>query len=113
MRARLDGRERRKLFIEAEAHHGDLLVATCKAIYITVDPAQFRGRPRPSLSHYGRVPFRDAGESARVSGGRGRRRADHRRVHQPVARVGRTRPGRAGERATPSSPPVSATHCAP
>src|SRR2546423_940573 len=32
MRARLTGRERRKLFIEAEAHHGDQLVATCKAI---------------------------------------------------------------------------------
>src|SRR3954470_95000 len=32
MRARLVGRERRKLFIEAEAHHGEHLVATCKAI---------------------------------------------------------------------------------
>ena len=45
MRARLTGRERRKLFIEAEAHHGDQLVATCKAIYITVDPTLFAGAP--------------------------------------------------------------------
>jgi acyl-coenzyme A thioesterase PaaI-like protein len=47
MRARLAGRERRKLFIEAEAHHGDELVATCKAIYITVDPTRFAGAPDP------------------------------------------------------------------
>jgi acyl-coenzyme A thioesterase PaaI-like protein len=47
MRARLQGRERRKLFIEAEAHHGDELVATCKAIYITVDPTRFAGAPDP------------------------------------------------------------------
>jgi acyl-coenzyme A thioesterase PaaI-like protein len=47
MRARLVGRERRKLFIEAEAHHGEQLVATCKAIYITVDPAAFAGAPDP------------------------------------------------------------------
>ena len=47
MRARLRGRERRKLFIEAEAHHGDELVATCKAIYITVDPTRFAGAPDP------------------------------------------------------------------
>src|SRR5205085_6893527 len=36
MRARLDGRERRKLFISAEARHGDTVVATCRAIYVTV-----------------------------------------------------------------------------
>ena len=47
MRARLRGRERRKLFIEAEAHHGDELVATCKAIYIAVDPTRFAGAPDP------------------------------------------------------------------
>jgi acyl-coenzyme A thioesterase PaaI-like protein len=47
MRARLRGRERRKLFIEAECHHGDELVATCKAIYITVDPTRFAGAPDP------------------------------------------------------------------
>ena len=47
IRARLAGRERRKLFIEAEAHHGDELVATCKAIYITVDPTRFAGAPDP------------------------------------------------------------------
>jgi acyl-coenzyme A thioesterase PaaI-like protein len=47
MRARLDGRERRKLFISAEAHAGEKLVATCRAIYITVDPASFAGAPDP------------------------------------------------------------------
>jgi acyl-coenzyme A thioesterase PaaI-like protein len=47
MRARLVGRERRKLFIAGEAHHGDALVATCRATYITVDPALFRGAPDP------------------------------------------------------------------
>lgn len=47
MRAHLRGRERRKLFIEAECHHGDELVATCKAIYITVDPTRFAGAPDP------------------------------------------------------------------
>ena len=47
MRARLDGRERRKLFISAEAHAGEKLVATCRAIYITVDRARFAGAPDP------------------------------------------------------------------
>jgi acyl-coenzyme A thioesterase PaaI-like protein len=47
MRARLRGRERRKLFIEAEARHGEELIATCHAIYITVDPARFAGAPDP------------------------------------------------------------------
>jgi acyl-coenzyme A thioesterase PaaI-like protein len=47
MRARLVGRERRKLFITGEAHDGDALVATCRATYITVDPALFRGAPDP------------------------------------------------------------------
>ena len=47
MRARLDGRERRKLFISADAYHGDLLVATCHAIYIKVDATQFAGFPDP------------------------------------------------------------------
>jgi acyl-coenzyme A thioesterase PaaI-like protein len=47
MRARLDGRERRKLFISAEAHAGERLVATCRAIYITVDPTSFAGAPDP------------------------------------------------------------------
>jgi acyl-coenzyme A thioesterase PaaI-like protein len=47
MRARLDGRERRKLFISADAHAGEHLVATCRAIYITVDPARFAGAPEP------------------------------------------------------------------
>ena len=47
IRARLDGRERRKLFITAEATAGDVVVATCKAIYITVDPSIFAGSPDP------------------------------------------------------------------
>jgi acyl-coenzyme A thioesterase PaaI-like protein len=47
MRARLDGRERRKLFISADAQAGGQLVATCHAIYITVDPARFASAPEP------------------------------------------------------------------
>jgi acyl-coenzyme A thioesterase PaaI-like protein len=47
IRARLDGRERRKLFISAEARAGDALLATCRAIYVTVDPARFAGAPDP------------------------------------------------------------------
>ena len=47
IRARLDGRERRKLFISAEMHAGEVLVATCHAIYITVDPSRFAGAPDP------------------------------------------------------------------
>jgi acyl-coenzyme A thioesterase PaaI-like protein len=47
MRARLDGRERRQLFISADAHAGDQLVATCRAIYIKVDGALFAGAPDP------------------------------------------------------------------
>lgn len=47
MRARLESRERRKLFITAEARHGDNVVATCRAIYITVDPSRFSGFPDP------------------------------------------------------------------
>ena len=47
MRARLDGRERRKLFISAEARARTEIVATCRAIYITVDPSRFAGAPDP------------------------------------------------------------------
>jgi acyl-coenzyme A thioesterase PaaI-like protein len=47
MRARMDGRERRKLFISGEARDGDTVVATCHAIYITVDPNRFAGFPDP------------------------------------------------------------------
>ena len=47
MRAWLERRERRKLFIEAEARAGDRLVAICHAIYITVDPAAFAAAPDP------------------------------------------------------------------
>jgi acyl-coenzyme A thioesterase PaaI-like protein len=47
MSARLVGRERRKLFIEAELRNEETLVAMCKAIYIKVDPARFAGFPDP------------------------------------------------------------------
>jgi len=47
IRARLDGRKRRKLFISAEARAGDEVVATCHAIYVTVDPSRFAGAPDP------------------------------------------------------------------
>jgi acyl-coenzyme A thioesterase PaaI-like protein len=47
MRARLVDRERRKLFITAECRDDGDVVATCKAIYITVDPARFAGFPDP------------------------------------------------------------------
>ena len=47
MRARLVDRERRKLFITAECRDSDEIVATCKAIYITVDPSRFAGFPDP------------------------------------------------------------------
>ena len=47
IRARLEGKERRKLFIAAEATAGDVVVATCKATYITVDPSIFAGAPDP------------------------------------------------------------------
>ena len=47
VRTRLVGRERRKLFITAEMHAGDDLVATCRATYVTVDPSVFAGAPDP------------------------------------------------------------------
>ena len=47
IRARLDGRERRKLFISAELHCGNEIVATCRAIYVTVDLSRFAGAPDP------------------------------------------------------------------
>jgi predicted thioesterase len=47
IRARLDSRERRKLFISAEARADGRIVATCCAIYITVDPSRFAGAPDP------------------------------------------------------------------
>jgi acyl-coenzyme A thioesterase PaaI-like protein len=47
IRARLDGRERRKLFISGEVRVGDAIIATCRAIYITVDPGLFAQAPDP------------------------------------------------------------------
>jgi acyl-coenzyme A thioesterase PaaI-like protein len=48
IRTRLEGRERRKLFISGEMAKADGdLVATCHATYITVDPSMFAGAPDP------------------------------------------------------------------
>lgn len=47
LRARLDGRERRKLFISGEARAAGEVIATCRAIYITVDPGVFAQAPDP------------------------------------------------------------------
>ena len=47
LRARLDGRERRKLFISGECLHAGAVIATCRAIYITVDPGVFAQAPDP------------------------------------------------------------------
>jgi acyl-coenzyme A thioesterase PaaI-like protein len=47
MRARLESRERRKLFITAELRQREQVIATCRAIYITVDPAKYEGFPDP------------------------------------------------------------------
>jgi acyl-coenzyme A thioesterase PaaI-like protein len=47
VRARLDGRERRKLFISGEVLAAGDVIATCRAIYITVDPGVFAQAPDP------------------------------------------------------------------
>jgi acyl-coenzyme A thioesterase PaaI-like protein len=47
MTARLDGRERRKLFISGEATVDGVVTATCKAIYIAIDPSVFAASPDP------------------------------------------------------------------
>jgi acyl-coenzyme A thioesterase PaaI-like protein len=47
LRARLDGRERRKLFISGEVISDGTVIATCRAIYITVDPGVFAQAPDP------------------------------------------------------------------
>ena len=47
LRARLDGRERRKLFISGEVRADGEVIATCRAIYITVDPGVFAQAPDP------------------------------------------------------------------
>jgi len=47
IRTRLDGRERRKLFISGECRADDEVIATCRAIYITVDPGVFAQAPDP------------------------------------------------------------------
>ncbi len=48
IRARIDGRERRRIFISAEARVAETVVATCQATYLTVDPSRFAtaGDPR-------------------------------------------------------------------
>ena len=40
-RARLVGREDRRLFITADCHHGEILISSCEATYITIDPSVF------------------------------------------------------------------------
>lgn len=40
-RARLVGREERRLFITADCHHGETLISSCEATYITIDPSVF------------------------------------------------------------------------
>ena len=40
-RARLVGREDRRLFITADCRHGDALISSCEATYITIDPSVF------------------------------------------------------------------------
>lgn len=47
LRTWLDSRDGRKLHIHADAHAEDELVATCKAVYITVDPLTFADAPDP------------------------------------------------------------------
>ena len=47
LRARLDGRERRKLFISGECVADRAIIATCRAIYVTVDPSVFAQAPDP------------------------------------------------------------------
>ena len=47
LRARLDGRERRKLFISGEVRAAGEVIATCRAIYVTVDPGVFAQAPDP------------------------------------------------------------------
>jgi acyl-coenzyme A thioesterase PaaI-like protein len=47
LRTWLDSRDGRKLYIHADAHAGEQLVATCKAVYITVDPSRFAAAPDP------------------------------------------------------------------
>jgi acyl-coenzyme A thioesterase PaaI-like protein len=47
LRTWLECRDGRKLHIWADAHAGGELVATCKAVYITVDPLAFAAAPDP------------------------------------------------------------------
>jgi acyl-coenzyme A thioesterase PaaI-like protein len=48
MTARLDGRERRKLFISGDLRLEDgTVTATCRAVYIAIDPSVFAASPDP------------------------------------------------------------------
>jgi acyl-coenzyme A thioesterase PaaI-like protein len=47
LRTWLDSRDGRKLHIRADAHAEGELVATCRAVYITVDPLTFADAPDP------------------------------------------------------------------
>jgi acyl-coenzyme A thioesterase PaaI-like protein len=43
-RARLDGRDGRRLFISADCHSGGEVIATCEAVYVVVDLSRFAER---------------------------------------------------------------------
>jgi len=47
LRTWLDARDGRKLHIHADARVGEELVATCKAVYIVIEPFTFAGAPDP------------------------------------------------------------------
>ena len=47
MRARLRGRERRKLFISGEVHADDVVILTCRAIYVADRPRRLRASAQP------------------------------------------------------------------
>jgi acyl-coenzyme A thioesterase PaaI-like protein len=47
MTARLDGQERRKLFISGDLSADGVVTATCRATYITIDPSIFAAAPDP------------------------------------------------------------------
>ncbi len=47
IRARLESRERRKLLITGECIADGAVIATCRAVYITVDPGVFAKAPDP------------------------------------------------------------------
>ena len=61
MTARLDGQERRKIFISGEATVDGVVTATCKAIYIAIDPSVFAAVPRPAVGRASNLRGREEG----------------------------------------------------